>query len=168
MWFKLLTRSHFKFCFRVNVFKMASSGHWLLAVFWHAVQNLQQRVIIYCKDQHSSQCCCNWKLHWSCKYSTLFFAVREGISVFPHLAYYRHYSPGLLSGIGSVTPTAPKLAVDNTEKTRIQEREGDILFHAQLWFPVDSLDYSSGRSIEHQQMPLRNGQQHILFTTSWK
>lgn len=74
---KLLTRSHFKLFFLINVFKIASCGNWLLAVSWHAVQYLRQTVIIYCKDQHSSQCC-NWKLYWSCKYSSLFTAVTEG------------------------------------------------------------------------------------------
>lgn len=59
---ELLTRSHLKFCFLINVFKIASCGNWLLAVSWHAVQYLRQRVIIYCKDQHSSQCS-NWKLY---------------------------------------------------------------------------------------------------------
>lgn len=109
---KLPTRSYFKFCLLVNVFKIASCGSWLLAVSWHAVQYLQQVVIIYCTDHHSSQCC-NWKLYWSCKYSTLFFAVTGGN---PHLAHYRHYSPSLLSSRGSVTQTTPKLAMENNKR----------------------------------------------------
>lgn len=52
----------------------------------HAVQYLGQSVIIYCKNQHSSQCC-NWKLNWSCKYTTFYIAATEGILFFSHLAF---------------------------------------------------------------------------------
>lgn len=163
---ELLTRSHLKFCFLINVFKIASCGNWLLAVSWHAVQYLRQRVIIYCKDQHSSQCS-NWKLYWSCKYSTLFFAA-TGVFCFSAFGHSKQYSPGLLSNRASVTQTAPKQAIQNNKKTRLINKGGDILFHAQVLFMLHSLAYTRGRSIEHQQMPRRNGQQHILFTTSWK
>lgn len=164
---KLLTRSDFQFCFlhkciqNCIILQLTFSG--VLACC--AVLATKGRLIIYCKDQHSSQCC-NWKLYWSCKYSSLFFAVTGGSSVFLHLAQYRHYSPGFLSSRGLVTQTAPKLAMENNK--RKAGNIGHILFHAQVLSMLHSLVYSSGRSIEHQQRVLRNGQQHILFTTLWK
>lgn len=60
----------------------------------------------------------------------------RGISVFPHLAHYRHYSLGLLSRRGSVSQTTPKLPIENNERKRHGNTEELILFHAQGSVPA--------------------------------
>lgn len=109
-----LTRSHFKFCLLIHVFRIGLCGHWLLAVSQYAVQYLWQRVIIYCRDQHSSQCS-NWKLYWSCKYSTLRSLPWGGMAVFPHVVS-SHVVHLAHCRRGSGTLTQPKQAIPQKKK----------------------------------------------------
>lgn len=104
-------------------------GHRLLAVSRHAVQYLWQRVIIYCTDQHSSQCS-NWKLYWSCKYSTLCSLPWGGMAVFLHVVS-SHVVHLAHCHRGSGTLTEPKQAIPQKKKNWIQAdwyREGCASF----------------------------------------
>lgn len=130
------------------------------------MQYLRQGVIIYITVHSAVIGNC-----WSCKYSAFSFAVTRRTPFYflfvSPLSTLPPNSPGLLSSKAAVTQTAAKLA-RRSNRTWFYNREGDILFCAQVEFMLCCLAYSTEKSIEHQQLLPRNGQQHILFTTSSK